>query len=80
VTGKRAFGCTEREPIAVGGIRQPRLTARELAKPAVTRPRESRSSTPVDDGRGACGPERGARFLRGEDSEGRNPRNGCGTK
>jgi hypothetical protein len=38
----------------------------------------SRSCMPVDNGKGADGPERGARFLRGEDSEGRDPRDGCG--
>lgn len=78
MTGKCAFGCAERELIVAGGTRQLRVTARESAKPAVTRPWSSRLSTSVDDGKGASGPERGARFLRGEDSEGRNPRNGCG--
>jgi hypothetical protein len=40
----------------------------------------ARVGTPVDNGRGACGLERGARFLRGKTSEGRKPRNGFGTK
>jgi hypothetical protein len=69
----------ERELIATGGTRQLRLTAWKLAKPVVTRHRESRPSTLVDNDKEAGGPERGARFLRGERSEGRNPRNGCGT-
>jgi hypothetical protein len=55
--------------------------ARESMKLAATRSWKQRSGTSVTNRTGACGPERGARLLRGEDSEGKgNPRNGCGMK
>lgn len=64
----------ERQPIAVRGSRQPR--ERASVKRAVTRPRAVRSGTPVDDRKGAVGPERGARFPAGETLKERKPRNG----
>jgi hypothetical protein len=73
VTGKCAFGCAERELIVAGGTRQLRVTARESAKPAVTRPWSSRLSTSVDDGKGAGGPERGARSCEGKTLKGGIP-------
>jgi hypothetical protein len=60
----------EREPIVVGGIRLLRESV-GVEETGGDKVREVASSTPVDDRKGACGPERGARFLRGETSEGR---------
>jgi hypothetical protein len=71
--------CTEREPI-VAGERSLCPSGPRLLKPAVIRPRAVQLCTPVDNREGVSGLERGWRLLRGEDSEGRSSRNGCGTK
>jgi hypothetical protein len=57
-------------PIVVRGTRQLCREAWASGKLSVTRSRVAHSCTSVDDCEGACGPERGARFLRGEYSEG----------
>jgi hypothetical protein len=49
-------------------------------KPAITRSQGVHFSTRVDNREGVCGFERGWQFLRGEDSEGKRSRDGCGTK
>jgi hypothetical protein len=81
VTGKRA---SVREKGAHSRWREPCdcVKAWELGKPAVTRTRVVRLSTPVDNCRKACGLREGCTIscegnaLKG----GTNPRNGCGMK
>jgi hypothetical protein len=68
----------ERESIVVGGIRPLRASVGVL-ETGGDKVQEVASRASVDDRKGACGPERGARFLRGEDSEGRTL-GGSGTK
>jgi hypothetical protein len=52
----------ERESIVVGGIRQLRESV-GVEETGGDKVWEASSSTSVDDRKGACGPERGARFL-----------------
>jgi hypothetical protein len=74
VQGDREAGLpVEREPIVVGGTRLLRREVWVSGKPTVIRLRAVHFCTLVDNCKGACGPERGARFSRGERSEGRNP-------
>jgi hypothetical protein len=70
----------ERELIAVGGARQPRQRV-GVGETGGERSKVVRLRTRVDNCKGAKRASRGARdLLRGEPSEGRNPRDGCGTK
>ena len=59
-TGKRAFGCTERESIVLGGSRQPRESV-GVGETEGERRSPARQGTPVDNCKGASGLERGAR-------------------
>jgi hypothetical protein len=60
----------ERELIVVGGIR-PLREGVGVEETGGNKVQEAASSTSVDNRKGAGGPERGARLLRGEVSEGR---------
>jgi len=62
VTGKCFFGSIEREAIVVGGIRQPRASV-GVEETGDERSERQPSRALVDDYKGACGLERGARFL-----------------
>jgi hypothetical protein len=63
VQGDRDAGLlAERGPIVVRGTRLLRREAWASAKLTMTRLKAARFCTPVDNCKGACDPERGARF------------------
>jgi hypothetical protein len=71
----RAPRCRERGPIVMGGVGMSSFGT-VPGKPVVIRPRAVQLSTQADNREGVCGPERGWRLLRGEDSGGKSSRNG----
>jgi hypothetical protein len=72
VTGKRVFGRVKREPIVTGGMSGNGVKAWASAKPGAIRQRQCVTASGWITAREHGGPERGARFLRGEYSEGRS--------
>jgi hypothetical protein len=72
VQGDRKAGVTlaEREPIVVGGNLAIDPNGWRVTETESKRFRTVLSSTPVDNYKGASGPEKGTRSLQGETSEG----------
>jgi len=71
VTGKQTFGFVKREPIVAGGMSGNRVKAWKSAKPVVIRQKRCATASGWITAGELVGPERGARFLRRESSEGR---------